>query len=210
VFPLPVWVGARVRRAGFGPGRRFASSAGYTLTEVLAALAVLGLAIAGLTSAAKVISRFQIGVTTTVLDTHAVRQAQAALDRALGDNGPYRSTRADDFTGEASGFQFACRATNPCSVKVVDQPGGLALVLDDGEGALKTAPLRQAGPAHWEYRGSRTLVQAWPPTTPEPEMLRSVALVRGEGEAVTPILDARLWVEHPSTCVFDAVHQDCR
>lgn len=206
---MPVWVGSRVRQAGPRPGRRSPSSAGYTLTEVLAALAVLGLAIGGLTSAAKIITRFQTTVAATVLDTHAVRQAQAALDRAFGDNGPYRSTRAADFTGDASGFSFACGQANLCSVTLADRPDGLALVFDHGDGSSRTTPLRQAGPAHWEYRGSRTLVSAWPPTTPEPEMLRSIALVRAEGQDVAPILDSRLWVEHPAACVFDPVQQDC-
>lgn len=184
------------------------SDAGYTLAETLAALAVLSLAVGGLTAAAQGLAQRQRLVADTLLDAEGPRAAQAALERLLETAGPFRSHEPDRFRGAARRLQFDCGAPEPCAAELVDATGGQALRLTS-PGQVRTLALRRAG-LRFRYRGSEGPADAWPPAAARRQALRSVALVAGDAPGGLALAEARVWAEQPLACQFDVILQDCR
>lgn len=182
------------------------NDAGYTLVETLTAMAVLALAIGGLSAGLQVLARQQSGVGRVVGDSQAMRNAQAGLDRLFEGRGPYRSHQPQQFSGDARGFTFDCGQAQACSAALVEEGGGVSMAIRDG-GAAGRLPLRVPGPARFTYQGARGVSETWPPAGPR-QALRVVAVVR-EPDSAT-LIKTRLWIEQPLRCDFDVVLQDCR
>lgn len=181
-------------------------SAGYTLSETLAAMAVLGLGIGGFSLGMQVIGGQQLAVSGEVAGLQAARAARFALEQALADGAPFRAYQPAQLTGDAAGFRFACGAA-ACEARLAD---GAMELSRDGEKARRYR-LPSTAPARFVYRGAAGSVGgAWPSAAAGREALRSVSLVQdgADGEAV--VFDARVWAEQPRACTFDSVLGDCR
>ena len=179
---------------------------GYTLIEALAALAIISLALGGLTVAVTTTAHGQARIGARIAQANALRAGEVGLERALQAGGAYRARDPASFRGDAKGFNFECRAGG-CRVDLAETRSGLALSLTEGA-RVRSLPLRTAGPAHFVYQGVEA-TGAWPPSGDAKPPLRAVLLVRDDGQD-TPILAAKVWRDQPADCAFDVVMQDCR
>jgi len=181
------------------------SDAGYTLVETLAALAIVSLAIGGLTAAVQLVGRQQRVVADTLLAAEAPAAAQAQLQRMLDGQGPFPAHVAGRFTGEATRFRFDCGEAEPCAAVLEDATSGQVLRLTTG-GRTRDVALRRTG-LRFRYRGAAEVLDGWPPAAPGRQALRSLALAAPGGMAV---VEARVWTEQPMACAYDPILQDCR
>lgn len=184
------------------------NDAGYTATESLAALAILGLALGGLASGIHVVSRAQSATSNVLTSAVSERAAADELTRLMRGRGPFRSDHAGGFAGASDAFSFPCGARR-CGARVA----GDALVVAGPDGMERV--VRRLGPAPlaFAYVGGQGTVADWPPPPPPPpaqqwQVLQSVLLSSAEsGRSIGAI---RVWVEQAADCEFDPVIQDCR
>lgn len=177
------------------------SDHGYTLAEMLAALLIIGLAMAGLTQAVRVLSLFQSAAARATGEQRLLRRAEVDLARLLDGQGPFRSTE-DMLVGDGRGFDFDCGRAARCSARLVSAANKTRLLITgatEEQVALKED-------VHFTYATEKATFAAWPPAG-ELRTLRAVNLVGARAE---PILSARLWVQQSGDCAFDAIAQDCR
>lgn len=186
------------------------SEAGYTLTETLAALAVIGLSIGGLSFGMQVVGGQQAALGSVVLAAQSARAAETWLERRLADAAPFRAHQPERLSGDGEGFRFDCAEAQLCAADIVEGERGRRLTLFAGEGDPLTFRLSDKGAARFVYRGAGDLLAAWPPAGGARQALRSVALLQGEGAAQRVVFETRIRIEQPLDCQFDAILQDCR
>jgi prepilin-type N-terminal cleavage/methylation domain-containing protein len=186
------------------------SDAGYTLAETLAALAILGMASAGLMASVQVFGRAQAQTENMVRNQQVLRKASSDLQNRLEFQGPFRSSQANRFSGTSDGFVYECGAAAPCEAHIKPSGTRFALTLGDGTGAVRRHEIRGGGMPHFRYFGDQGESDRWPPDSPRTETLRGVVLTLDGASPAMPPIVARLWIEQPARCVFDAITQDCR
>lgn len=175
---------------------------GYTLTEMLAALLMIGLAVVGLAQAVRLLGSAQATVSDRLREAQALRAAEGNLSAMLSEGGPYRSSDRT-FAGDSASMTFACDAPAPCSAALKGAGGDTELRLRQGES--ERAFLIPAPDARFVYE-SDTSSQIWPPNGPR-QVLRAVHLVSASEE---PVFTSRVWAEQPAECAFDSISRDCR
>lgn len=185
------------------------SDAGYTLVETLTALAILALAIHGVTTGLQLMARQQRVVTEVVRDTTARRAAEAALSRELESGGPFHAHKPEQLSGDPALLQFDCGQAALCEAALVVAPDGLQLQLNHA-GELRSLPLPGAVAAQFVYHGSQGANATWPPAAAGRQVLRAVSVSPVGGDSSTSLLTSRIWREQPLACEFDPVMQDCR
>lgn len=184
------------------------SEAGYTATEALAALAILGLAVGGLTGGLKVIGVGQLATGRKVAEADTVRTVSAELAGLVRGRGPFRSDVGEAFAGDERGFSFPCGA-GQCVAQLTDT----GLRLSQPNQAPRVVALSRPAELRFRYQGSWSQAAAWPPATPLPpapqwQVLRTILLAhQGSDEAVTAVHIAE---EQPADCEYDGILQDCR
>jgi prepilin-type N-terminal cleavage/methylation domain-containing protein len=186
------------------------NEAGYTLTETLAAMAVIGLAMGGLTLGMQVLGGQQSAVGATVLKAQEVRAAQAWLEGRLADHGPYRAHETGRLAGTAERLAFDCGAAANCVLSFEDHERGRRLKVFRGQGEPVSYRLPSRAPARFVYRGAGEVELAWPPAGGTRQALRSISLLQGESGREAAVFEARVWAEQPLDCAYDPVIQDCR
>ena len=180
---------------------------GYTLVETLVALAMIAMAIGGLTLGVGVIGRAQLKAATVIAQAEATRLAQVSLERVLQAQGAFRTQDGGRLTGSASEIAYVCGSTQPCHIVLKEEPDGLGLDITEPD-HKRHIDLRTRSKAKFVYQGAVHTSDAWPPGGTEREALRGIELVRLDD--ARPILVAKLWAEQPAKCDFDVVMQDCR
>jgi len=186
------------------------SEAGYTLTETLAAMAVIGLAMGGLSLGMQVLGGQQGAVGATVLKAQEVRAAQAWLEGRLADHGPYRAHEAGRLAGTADTVAFDCGAAADCVLSFEYHERGRRLKVFRGQGEPVSYRLPTRGPTRFVYRGAGEIELAWPPVGGTRQALRSISLLQGEPGREAAVFEARVWTEQPLDCAYDPVIEDCR
>ena len=181
---------------------------GYTLTEMLAALLMIGLAVGGLGQGLRVIGLLHGATGRTLGEERGLRAAKIGLERLLGQRGPFRSTEVG-FRGEAFAFQVDCGAPEPCGARLEAAKNGSRLFLRDRGGQERAVRLTGTGKVRFTYDGPTESLPSWPPTGKR-QTLKAVNLVRKSSEDETPLLTTRLWREQAADCAFDAISKDCR
>ena len=183
------------------------SEAGYTLAEMLAALAILGLTVAGLTEGTRVIGRLQAKATGAAQAAAADRRAETALDGLMAGQGPFVSDGRGDLRGDTSSFEFGCGAGR-CGAAIVKDRGRTWLVVHRGGQRQRTALAAEG--ATFSYADSEGSASLWPSGSPRPQVLTAVLLRASERGGDRTLAAAHLWIEEPRNCVFDAIAQGCR
>lgn len=185
------------------------TDSGYTLVESLVALAILGMAIAGLSAGVQVLARQQSRVHAVIADMQAIRLAQSGFDRIFEGQGPYRSDQPERFVGGPQSLRFDCGQPQACTANLIGATTTSALQLQTA-GGVRTLPLHLPSSSHFAYFGTLSPSDVWPPTRPERQVLRSISVVSGEGEQSEAILKTKIWREEAALCQFDVILQDCR
>jgi prepilin-type N-terminal cleavage/methylation domain-containing protein len=189
---------------------RTAGEQGYTLVEMLAAMAILGLAIGGLAESVHAIGRAQAHAAAALREDQALGQARRSLERLLAAAGPFRADDPDAFDGGGRQLSFACGQAR-CAARL----NGSVLRVRGEAGAGADVPLPEGRRARFLYVDSRGRTsEAWPSPDParldRPSRLAAVSIVAAGGPAAPALATAALLVDEPVDCAFDAVGGDCR
>jgi prepilin-type N-terminal cleavage/methylation domain-containing protein len=183
---------------------------GYTLTEMLVALVVIGLAIGGMTEGLHVISRLQGSTGQALAQGRAFNGISQSLSNLFEDQGPFASSQAGLFSGDASGFSFRCARKDPCGAVLIPTRDGLGMRLAEPDGTNRTVRLSGVPAARFTYAGTYTFGPAWPSQSRQPQTLRTVGLVAVTASGEIPLASVRLWQEQAPNCEFDAITRACR
>jgi prepilin-type N-terminal cleavage/methylation domain-containing protein len=189
------------------------NDAGYTLTEMLAALAMIGLAMGGLSAGLAVLGRIQAEDAQGVADLNAVRAARVGVETVLDGQGPFRSRDTPGLKGDAGGFRFPCEAGATCEVRLApDTKGRSRVEVTDARAATRRFRIPGPSPLTLSYVGGRGPSPVWPPEDVERQTLRAVVLRRATPSRGAPsdVFQARVWREQAGDCAFDVLMQDCR
>ncbi|MGA0601540.1 type II secretion system protein [Caulobacter sp. KR2-114] len=179
------------------------SEAGYTLVEMLAAVAMLGLAFAGLTAGARVIGATDLRANGAAEQAARSLRVQNALDDLMAHQGPFLSDGRGGLNGSPAGFQFDC-AAGACGAHLESSADGSWLVVREGAASKRYAAPQGGVFAYIDATGSNP---TWPVNETRPQALTAIALTASGSQ---PVAAVRLWTEEPKDCVFDAIAQGCR
>ncbi|KQY96876.1 hypothetical protein ASD21_22980 [Caulobacter sp. Root1455] len=178
---------------------------GYTLAEMLAALAILGMAMGGLGLVASLIARQQLAssrVSTRLIEDRAADRALTlwlAEQDALTLSGDDRRLSAT--CGEAA-----------CSARLEADKRRTVLILQARSGPARRLRLRQRD-VRFGYLDSRGAAAVWPRSDRREGDARDAApraiLLVAKG-ANAPLAVARVWTREPRDCQFDAIIGACR
>lgn len=176
---------------------------GYTLAEMLAALAILGMAVGGLGLVTSLIARQQLAANRVSVRLMEDRAAERALTLWLAEQDATTLT-GDDRTLSASCGPAACTARL--------QPEGrrTVLILQARSGSARRLRLHRRD-VRFGYR-DRGEVVVWPRTDGDDGDVKDVApraIVLATANK-TVLAVARPWPREPRDCQFDAIAGACR
>ena len=178
---------------------------GYTLTEMLAALLIIGLTTGGLVEGGYAISRLQATSAKRVQAFTAARSTQARFAALMDGRGPFRS--AGSFDGEGETFSFAC-GEHTCGASLED--AGAVTTLQLRTPAVVDVHLANALSPRFAYVGSGPAQDTWPPRHGEPQRLKAILLLSGGPGREHALASAPVWRQEEAACRFDAIAKDCR
>lgn len=179
---------------------------GYTLVEMLAALAIIGLAFGGLAESSRVVGLLESQASRYAQALAADSAAQEALSDALRDAGPFRSTGEGGFSGSGREFSFNCGSGLRCGAQLEDKGRGTTLLTYRGGGAVAHVPV--SSDSEFTYSDDLGRTVEWPHGNASVSTtLKSLSLV---GSAQRPIATVRFVVDEARGCEFDVVAQACR
>jgi type II secretory pathway pseudopilin PulG len=173
------------------------SKAGFTLVHMLAAIAVIGLAVTGISQATIVVGRYQAKAGDVLArsgDRDAVQRSLDSLTAQIADN--------STLVGAPDGLVALCGAIE-CSLALAGGKHSTELRIAFGS---EISSMRTPGPATFAYQTDKDLRETWP-TADLTETLRAIVLL---DEAAAPIAVARLRETQTRDCEYDAIIRDCR
>ncbi|WP_168077156.1 hypothetical protein [Caulobacter sp. SSI4214] len=184
---------------------------GYTAAEALAALAILGLAMAGLTTSMGLIGMGQKKAHAQLEQAVAERAINQRLEGLLALDAPFRSDQANHLVGDSQSFELDCGGPSRCTARIEDGQ----LRIRDGQGLETTLKLPDGPAPRFVYIGSYNSGGAWPPAplpppAPSWQGLKAVAIQAGSDTVQLPLAVARVWRQQRVDCEYDVVIQDCR
>ncbi len=183
---------------------------GYTLVEMLAAMAIVGLAMAGLAEAMQAIRLTQARAAVAMADQQTLARARRGLDKVLAGQGPFRSDDIAGLKGVGGAFEFDCRGGGKCGARLTSAGSDARLDLRGEAGFNDTVLLRGAGGARFTFTDAGAVRAAWPPMAVQRlERLAAVAIVAGADASASPLALATVRRQQPFVCAFDTVAGDC-
>jgi len=180
------------------------SDDGYTLAEMLAALAILGMAMGGLGLVTSLIARQQLAAHRVSIRLAEERAADHALGLWLADQDPA------SLSGDDRRLSAACGPAT-CTARLEADKSRTVLILQGRSGAARRLRLRQPG-LRFGYSDDLGQVAAWPrPGDGEggTKTLAPRAIVL-TAASNAPLALARVWPREPRDCQFDAIAGACR
>lgn len=163
------------------------SEGGYTLVEMLAALAILGLSITATVAAVSMVGKLQGRAASTAASSEQSGALSSALETSFRGRGPFASAGAVPLGGTATAIDFACGLTR-CSLRYTGGARPRLEVMGPGERRRLSAP----GGLAFRYLGSRTSGDHWPPDNPTDwQRLDAIELV---DRGARPVAITRLWI----------------
>lgn len=170
---------------------------GYTLIDMLAALFILGLALAGLGQGMFALARLQGATTRTVEASSEIRRAQSALSRLLS----VPAATPDRLMGDSGELSFECGAAS-CHARLNAQADGSRLLV---QGENHESDLRLSGvpPIRFSYVLDEGVSEIWP--IPD-QRLVAVQIQQADGRV---LVYHQLWRQQPLDCAYDPVSRRC-
>lgn len=183
------------------------SDDGYTLAEMLAALAILGMAMGGLGLVVNLIARQQLAsnrVSTRLMDDRA---ADGALALWLTEQD------SQTLNGDDRRLSATCGPTT-CTARLEADEQRTVLILQARSGPARRLRLRQRD-VRFGYLDARGAAAAWPRPDARDEDVqdaapRAILLAAHAARTVAPLAVARVWTREPRDCQFDAIIGTCR
>ena len=177
---------------------------GYTLAEMLAALAILGMAVGGFGLVTSLIARQQLAANRVSTRLAEGRAAERALVLWLADQDPLT------LNGDDRRLSATCGPTT-CTARLEADKSRTMLILQGRSGATRRLRLRQPR-VQLGYSDNLGRATVWPrPGSDEggarPLAPRAIVLVAANN---APLAVARIWPREPRDCQFDAIAGACR
>jgi hypothetical protein len=184
---------------------------GYTAAEALAALAILGLAMTGLTTSMGLIGDGQKKARVRLEQTVLERAVDQRLEQILARDAPFRSDQASHLTGSAQSLEVDCGGARRCGARIEDG----VLALQDQNGHQMRLRLPDGEAPRFVYIGSYSVSDMWPspyqpPPAPAWQSLEAVVIQSQAGGREKPLALAKVWRQQRADCEYDVVIQDCR
>lgn len=181
------------------------NDAGYTLTEALAALLMIGLAMTGMGEALHVFANGQLRAAALEgegADGAKIRQAVAELPT---DVGPFVGA-AGRLEGSPQALSYPCGVASLCGLRTSVQDGKVVLSVDSPR-APRRLPLARMSDLRLAYLSARD-GSTWPtwPNGRAGDRLGAVAVFATKG----PVAILRFAKTQRGVCAFDAGLGDCR
>lgn len=178
---------------------------GYTLAEMLAALAILGMAMGGLGLVANLIARQQLASNRIHMRLVDDRAADQALTSWLDQQ------NVATLRGDPRALSATCGSAT-CEARLEADKRRTVLVLRGRSGPVRRLRLRQQD-VRFGYVDGGGVADAWPRVAvttadAQDEVPRAVRLTAPG--AAAPLAVARVWVREPRDCQFDAIVGACR
>jgi type II secretory pathway pseudopilin PulG len=186
------------------------SEAGYTLTETLAAMAVIGMTVGALSLGVQVIGKLQASTSQVVGQLQSTRAAQQTMEQLLARGAPFGSKRPARLSGTERDFRFECGDPAPCSAHIIDDAKQSRVIVARGLASAPATVAALRGPGRFIYGSAKASSDVWPPSAPGEQALRSIVLMQMAREGETPLIAAKIWSEQAAQCAFDPVVQDCQ
>jgi len=177
---------------------------GYTLVEMLAAISILAMLVAGLGECMHLFGRFQ----TDALNLTASAAEQAKIQRYLDDSfrneGPFWSLTPRTLIGRSDRISYECGKAAHCVISIIREHSSELL-----QGSLDpSAPVRiNANNAHFMFLANGREYSIWPARVPANVRLIAVSILDGRN---MPMATARLQTTERAGCVFDIVALSCK
>lgn len=184
---------------------------GYTAAEALAALAILGLAMGGLTTSMGLITASQTKARARVEQSVFERAADQRLERLIARDAPFRSDQTTHLVGARSALEVDCGDGRRCAARIEND----ALIIRDGRGEETRLRLPDGEAPSFRYIGSYSASDLWPPAPLPPpapawQTLNAIAIVSKNEVGERPLVVAKIWRQQRADCEYDVVIQDCR
>ncbi len=183
--------------------------AGYTLVEMLVALAVVGMTAAGLAEGAHVMTRIQGQTTTALRRERATMALQSRFTQFLNGRGPFGSSDGEaGLQGSADELSFPC-GEETCTAQLIAAPAGLSLDLGLEDGSHSSLVLPGVTGGSFAYDDGKAQRSDWPPSDAGLR-LRSVTIMAGFEPDQRPLVVASLDIAQAPDCEFDPIVKACR
>lgn len=184
---------------------------GYTAAEALAALAILGLAIGGLTTSMSLITAGQTKARARLEQSMLERAADQRLENLLARDAPFRSDQTNHLVGDGQRLEADCGGSQRCMGQIADG----VLRIRRGDGSETSLRLPDGEAPHFVYVGSYSISSIWPPAALPPpapswQTLGAVMIQSKSGDEEKPLVVAKIWRQQRADCEYDVVIQDCR
>ena len=184
------------------------SEDGYTLVEMLAALAILGLALAGMAESVHALMLVQTSSARSISDRAATDRVRRGLVHLVAGQGPFRSKDVSGLSGDRTALGFDCGDGAKCGARLSASGPGARLDLWGPGGWRDAVRLHVPGGARFAYGDADGFSEGWPPATTRTRRLTAIAVVSVTGGE--PIALVRLWRDQGLDCQFDPILEDCR
>lgn len=184
---------------------------GYTAAEALAALSILGLAMAGLTTSMTLIGKGQLKARQQLEQSMRERAVDQRLERLLGRGAPFRSDQPSHLLGDEQRLELDCGGPARCVLRIDDG----RLMVRDHDGRETSLRLPAGETPKLRYLGSYSESNVWPPAAMPPpaptwQSLDGVAIIGKVDAQEKPLAVAKVWRQQRVDCEYDVVIQDCR
>jgi prepilin-type N-terminal cleavage/methylation domain-containing protein len=182
---------------------------GYTLAEMLVALAIVGLTAGGLAEGARALDRIQRQTAAELTSVRAMATIQERFSEFLGPRGPFWSDdKPTRFQGSADDLSFPC-GDGTCTAQLLSAETGVLLELGFEDGTSVNLPVPGVRTARFSYDDARTEYSDWPPSV-QGLRLKSVTILGGSEPDQHPLAMAPLELEQAPDCEFDPIIKTCR
>lgn len=180
------------------------SQDGYTLTEMLVALVLAGLAMAGASGAVRVLSQSQMRVVKVQAEASSLRLLDREIPAMLAHAGPFETSIPRSLVGTRSDAKFPCDG-KICSITIRQSKPGVNIVLGQSSRTRTVSlPRRNAVTLNYISALDGRGTEEWPPRD-RPDRLGAIALMDG----ATPLAVGDLVIGQPAACAFDARTGSC-
>jgi prepilin-type N-terminal cleavage/methylation domain-containing protein len=185
---------------------------GYTLAEMLVALMIIGLLMAGLGRGVSLLSNLQGAASTSIGRHWEIRNARENLASLLDGRGPFLTAgpSASDFSGSPHDFKFNCGSASRCGASLSEDGSAVRLQISRPSGDTVVARLPGVSHASFLYGSDQSFGSDWPRQSDKPQALRWIFITEEPSGGPKPLFSVPVLVDQAADCQFDTITRTCR